>query len=82
MLTKGIRVPECSHLQVSLQNLAHHRCIVEVHLFADGNGCIARIAMNAELAAADVVRILVPTVYRNNYLAGLKGATNNASSCH
>jgi hypothetical protein len=53
--------------------------VAEVHPFTDGNGRIARVAMNTELAAAREVRILVPTVYRNNYLAALKSATNNAS---
>ena len=48
----------------------------EVHPFADGNGRVARIMMNAELVAGGEVRIIVPTVYRSNYLAALKGATH------
>jgi len=51
--------------------------VTEVHPFADGNGRIARVMMNAELTAADQVRIIIPTVYRLNYLAALKGATHN-----
>ena len=51
--------------------------VAEVHPFTDGNGRIARIALNGELVAADQVRIVIPTVYRNNYLAALKGATHN-----
>ncbi|MGD0019963.1 MAG: Fic family protein [Candidatus Limnocylindrales bacterium] len=51
--------------------------VAEVHPFTDGNGRIARVMMNAELAAAGQVRIIVPTVYRLNYLAALKGATHN-----
>ena len=46
--------------------------IAEVHPFADGNGRIARIMMNAELVAAGEERIIVPTVYRANYLSALK----------
>ena len=46
--------------------------IAEVHPFADGNGRTARIMMNAELAAAGEERIIVPTVYRANYLSALK----------
>ena len=46
--------------------------IAEVHPFADGNGRTARIMMNAELAAAGDERIVVPTVYRANYLSALK----------
>jgi hypothetical protein len=51
--------------------------VAEVHPFADGNGRIARIMMNAELAAAAEARIIIPTVYRTNYLMALKGATHN-----
>jgi len=51
--------------------------ITEVHPFADGNGRIARIMMNAELVAAGEERIIIPTVYRNNYLAALKALSLN-----
>ena len=51
--------------------------IAEVHPFADGNGRVARIMMNAELVAAGETRILVPTVFRNNYLAALKALSQN-----
>lgn len=33
--------------------------------------------MNAELVSAGEVRLIVPTVYRANHLAALKGATHN-----
>ena len=46
--------------------------IAEVHPFADGNGRCGRIMMNAELVAANQARVIIPTVYRNNYLSGLK----------
>lgn len=46
--------------------------VSEVHPFADGNGRIARIMTNAELVAAGEERILVPTIYRANYLGALK----------
>jgi hypothetical protein len=49
--------------------------ISEVHPFADGNGRVARIMMNAELVAAGEVRLIIPTVYRENYLAALRAAT-------
>jgi hypothetical protein len=51
--------------------------IAEVHPFADGNGRAARIMMNAELVAAGENRIIVPTVYRNNYLMALKALLQN-----
>jgi hypothetical protein len=43
----------------------------------DGNGRTARIMMNAELAAAGEQRIIIPTVYRNNYLASLRALTQD-----
>ena len=46
--------------------------VAEVHPFADGNGRTARVAMNAELSAAGEERIVIPTVFRNNYIAALK----------
>ncbi len=53
--------------------------VAEVHPFTDGNGRIARIMMNAELHANGQVRIIIPTVFRLNYLAALKGATNTST---
>lgn len=50
--------------------------VSEVHPFADGNGRIARVMMNAELIAGGEERIIIPTVYRNNYLAALKALSN------
>jgi hypothetical protein len=37
----------------------------------------ARIAMNAHLTAAGLARIMVPTVYREDYLLPLKALTHN-----
>jgi hypothetical protein len=50
--------------------------ITECHPFDDGNGRLARIMSNGVLTAAGQVRIVIPTVYRNNYLAGLAGVSN------
>ena len=49
--------------------------VAEVHPFSDGNGRIARVMMNAELVAAHEQRIIIPQVYRNNYLMGLRALT-------
>ena len=49
--------------------------VSEVHPFTDGNGRIARLMMNAELVTAAEVRIIIPTVYRLNYLSALQAAT-------
>ncbi|WP_181850091.1 Fic family protein [Thalassospira xiamenensis] len=46
--------------------------ISEVHPFDDGNGRVARIAMNRELSAANQARIIIPTVCRDTYLAALR----------
>ncbi len=51
--------------------------ISEVHPFADGNGRVGRIMMNAELVAAGETRIIIPTVYRNNYLMALRAMSQN-----
>lgn len=50
--------------------------ITEVHPFSDGNGRVARVFMNAELVADGQKRIIIPTVYREDYLLNLKAATN------
>ncbi|MCR5414656.1 MAG: Fic family protein [Kiritimatiellae bacterium] len=44
----------------------------EVHPFADGNGRISRIMMNAELVAAGRAKIIVPTVFRPDYIGALR----------
>jgi Fic family protein len=49
--------------------------ISEVHPFMDGNGRIARIMMNAELVSAKQCKIIIPTVYRNDYLGALRKLT-------
>lgn len=46
--------------------------VTEIHPFLDGNGRIARIMMNAELAHARQCRIIIPTVYREDYLLALR----------
>lgn len=46
--------------------------ISEVHPFNDGNGRVSRIMMNAELVQADQTRIIVPTVFREDYLLALR----------
>lgn len=52
--------------------------VAEVHPFADGNGRCARLMMNAELVVASQARIIIPTVFRNNYLSALKALTHQA----
>lgn len=49
--------------------------ISEVHPFLDGNGRIARIMMNAELTSKGHSKIIIPTVFREDYLGGLRQLT-------
>jgi hypothetical protein len=51
--------------------------VAEVHPFMDGNGRIARVMMNAELLTQRQTRIIIPSVYRNEYVSSLKRLTNN-----
>jgi Fic family protein len=46
--------------------------VAEVHPFDDGNGRTARVMMNAELHAGGQSRIIIPTVFRQDYLDGLR----------
>ncbi len=50
----------------------HLFLISEVHPYDDGNGRVARAAMGAELSAAGQARIIVPIVFRNEYLTALR----------
>ena len=52
--------------------------ISEVHPFIDGNGRVARIMMNAELVAAGQAKILIPTVYSDDYLGALRKLTRRS----
>lgn len=49
--------------------------VAEVHPFLDGNGRIARVMMNAELTAKRMSKILIPTVYRIDYLDAIRKLT-------
>ena len=70
-LAQGLRV--CRSLETPFHRAVFMMFLIaEVHPFADGNGRVARIMMNAELAAVGEERIIVPTVYRTNYLSALK----------
>lgn len=51
--------------------------VSEVHPFADGNGRIARVMMNAELCSSNQCKIIIPTVYRDDYLLSIKRLTNH-----
>jgi len=46
--------------------------ISEVHPFDDGNGRISRIMMNAELVHSGQSKVIIPTVFRPDYLGALR----------
>ena len=41
----------------------------------DGNGRIVRVMMNAELSAKRLSKIIIPTVYREDYMGALRKLT-------
>ena len=47
----------------------------EIHPFLDGNGRIARVMMNAELVHKGIAKVIIPTVYREDYLGALRKLT-------
>jgi len=52
--------------------------ISDVHPFNDGNGRLARAMMNSELVAKGETRIFIPSVFRSEYLAGVKRMTRDS----
>ncbi len=46
--------------------------VSEVHPFNDGNGRIARVMMNAELVAQGCTKLIIPNVYREDYMLALR----------
>ena len=54
--------------------------VSEVHPFTDGNGRLARLAMNAELSVVGACRIIVPTLFREEYLDCLRVLTREGNA--
>jgi hypothetical protein len=53
--------------------------VSEVHPFADGNGRLARLVMNAELSVVGACRIIIPTLFREEYLDCLRVLTREGN---
>ncbi len=53
--------------------------VSEVHPFNDGNGRIARVMMNSELVKNSEQRIIIPNVYRDDYLGALRKLTRESN---
>lgn len=49
--------------------------VAEIHPFTDGNGRVARIMMNAEMHSRRLSTIIIPNVYREDYLGSLRTLT-------
>jgi fido (protein-threonine AMPylation protein) len=60
------------HAQAIYLSLA----LSEIHPFEDGNGRICRLIMNARLSSCGFDRIILPTVFRNDYMPALKAFSN------
>lgn len=78
-LVRGTLSKSFDYFQVLKQPFAKAAYIMfvisEVHPFKDGNGRIARIMMNAELINQGESKIIIPTVYREDYLIALRRLT-------
>jgi Fic family protein len=53
--------------------------ISDIHPFNDGNGRISRIMMNAELYTQGFSTIIIPNVYRIDYLSNLKALSRRSA---
>lgn len=74
-LKKGFEIYQS--LEVPFHKAAFMMFLVaEIHPFTDGNGRISRVMMNAELVSSLEERIIIPTVYRNNYLSALRALSH------
>jgi hypothetical protein len=49
--------------------------ISDVHPFTDGNGRACRIMMNAELLAGGLATVIIPNVFRDDYVQALRALT-------
>jgi len=53
--------------------------VSEVHPFNDGNGRLARLVMNAELCVVGACRIIIPTLFSEEYLDCLRALTRDGN---
>jgi hypothetical protein len=52
---------------------------VEVHPFSDGNGRVSRLLLNNELQQSGKARLIVPNVFREDYLLALKAFSQQSN---
>jgi len=75
-LRKGFELILASPLPESRAALATF-VVSEIHPFAGGNGRVSRLLMNLILSEAFLSRIVIPTVFREDYILALKALTND-----
>ena len=75
-LTKGFETI-CAASTPAIKAALAMFVVAEVHPFADGNGRTARPAMNLVLSSEGLVRIIVPTVYRDDYWSALHALSHS-----
>jgi hypothetical protein len=56
-----------------------HTLVVLVHPFNDGNGRTSRIMMTKELVGAGQSRLIVPTIFREDYIGGIRALIHERS---
>jgi hypothetical protein len=54
--------------------------VSETHPFTDGNGRTSRLLMNAFLSQREQCRIIIPTVFREDYLLSLKAMSHQGDA--
>lgn len=54
--------------------------VSEVHPFADGNGRVARLLMNAQLSSVGQCRVVVPLCFRDEYLGALRALSRTGNA--
>ena len=64
---------ENKHHPIELAAFAHKN-IATIHPFGDGNGRVARLAMNTILIQHGYLPAIIPPILRNDYIAALKEA--------
>jgi hypothetical protein len=52
-----------------------HCLIAEVHPFDDGNGRMSRLHFTSELLGGNQAQVIIPTVFRDDYLGGMRALT-------
>ena len=57
--------------------LLAHFLISDVHPFSDGNGRMSRLVMSRELISHGLSHIVIPTVFRQDYLSAMRGMTRH-----